>query len=139
VIRTCHWHHRSIGEVSSRYKAEVWAKPDPDGDPDPPYDHGIADGDELLGGLCGTDVERNDEVALWLPEQQALLFGDAMLRRASRELRVCPESWTQPPGGPQRLREILRSLTSLPVKHVLVCHGPLVLGDGEQALRSALD
>jgi glyoxylase-like metal-dependent hydrolase (beta-lactamase superfamily II) len=138
VIRTLHWHQRTIAEVSRRYGAEVWAKPPPEGTPERPYDHPLNDGDELFDGLRAIDVERADEVALWLPDQAALVFGDAMLRRASGELRVCPDSWLQPEGGPARLRAILGGLTELPVEHVLVAHGPLVLGDGRESLRSAL-
>ena len=92
----------------------MWAKPDPEGDPDPAYDHSLVDGDEVFDGWRVTDMERDDEVALWLPEQRALLFGDAMLRRTSGELRPCPESWTQPAGGPERLRAILREQSRPP-------------------------
>ena len=31
VVRTCHWHQRSIDEVVSRYDVPVWARRDPDG------------------------------------------------------------------------------------------------------------
>lgn len=138
VIRTIHWHERSIAEVAQRYGAQVWAKPAPAGVPQPPFDHEIHERDELFDGLRAIGVERADEVALWLPSQRALLFGDAMLRRADGELSVCPDSWLQPDGGPERLREILRGLAELPVEHVLVAHGPLGLGDGQDALRRAL-
>lgn len=138
VLRTCHWHERSVAAVAQRYGAEVWAKAPPQGTPRQAFDHPVQDGDELFDGWRATDVERRDEIALWLPERRALVFGDAMIRRASGELRVCPETWTQPPQGPARLREILRSLLDLPVEHVLVAHGPLVLGDGATALPTAL-
>jgi glyoxylase-like metal-dependent hydrolase (beta-lactamase superfamily II) len=85
------------------------------------------------------DVERADEIALWLPAQRALLFGDAMLRRENGELRVCPASWLQPVGGRPRLTALLQALAALPVEHVLVSHGPLVLGDGPRSLTAATD
>jgi glyoxylase-like metal-dependent hydrolase (beta-lactamase superfamily II) len=138
VIRTIHWHQRSIAEVAQRYGCEVWAKPPPEGVPERSFDRALRDGDELFDGLRVNEVERADEVALWLPEQRALLFGDAMLRRSHGELRVCPDSWLQPDGGPARLRQILSRLAELPAEHVLVAHGPAVLGDGPDALRSAL-
>lgn len=138
IVRTCHWHQRSVAAAAQKYGVEVWAKPPPDGTPHQAFDHALEDGDELFDGWRVTDVERRDEIALWLPQQRALLFGDAMIRRASGELRVCPESWTQPPQGPARLREILTSLLELPVEHVLVAHGPLVLGDGSTALPASL-
>ncbi len=74
----------------------------------------------------------------WLPGPSALIFGDAMLRAERGELRTCPDSWLQPDGGPARLRELLGHLTELPVEHVLVSHGPLVLGDGAAALEAAI-
>ena len=137
VVRTCHWHQRSIDEVVSRYDVPIWARVDPDGQAGQPLDHPVGDRQELFGRLRVIDVERADEVALWLPHQRALVFGDAMIRATAGELRVCPDSWTQPPGGSARLRSLLAELTELPVEHVLVSHGPLVLGDGLESLRRA--
>jgi hypothetical protein len=139
VLRTVHWHQRTVAEVAARYHASVWAKPPPPVDREwPPFDRALHDGEEALDGLQAFDVERGDELALWLPAQEALVFGDAMLRRSSGELRVCPDSWLQPEGGPTRLRALLAQLARLPVKHVLVSHGPLVLGDGAASLRAAI-
>jgi glyoxylase-like metal-dependent hydrolase (beta-lactamase superfamily II) len=138
VVRTCHWHQRSVAEASGRYQAPVWAQPPPQGVPRHPYDNPLQDSHQFVDGITITYVERHDEVSLWLPGPGALFFGDAMLRRANGELRVCPDTWTQPEGGPERLRAILRRLTEYPVEHVLVSHGPLVLGDGAESLRSAL-
>lgn len=137
ILRTCHWHQRSIDDVATRYELDVWAKPDPDGQARYAVDHAVGDGDEPFDGLRVIDVERDDEIALWLPRQRALVFGDAMIRTRAGELRVCPESWTQPEGGRARLRSLLSALSGLPVEHVLVSHGPLVLGDGLASLRSA--
>jgi hypothetical protein len=137
VIRTCHWHERSVADAATRYDTEVSAGSAQVGRVAPPYDHAVSDREELFEGITAFDVERDDEIALWVAPQRALAFGDAMIRRATGELRVCPESWTQPPCGPARLRSLLRGLTELPVEHVLVSHGPLVLGDGERSLRAA--
>jgi hypothetical protein len=137
ILRTCHWHQRSVCEVASRYNAAVWAKQPRDSRVPHAFDHATSDGDELFGKLRVFDVERADEIALWLPRQAALVFGDAMLRTRAGDLRVCPESWTQPEGGPARLRGLLRALTTLPIEHVLVSHGPLVLGGGGASLRTA--
>lgn len=138
IIRTCHWHQRSIAAGAERYRASVWAKPPPEGVPGQPFDTAAEDGKVTGGGIVAHDVERSDEIALWLPEQRALLFGDAMLRRADGGLRSCPDSWTQPEGGSARLRAILRKLSELPVAHVLVSHGPFVTGDGAEAMAAAL-
>jgi glyoxylase-like metal-dependent hydrolase (beta-lactamase superfamily II) len=137
IVRTCHWHQRSIAEASARYGAEVWAGPSHGDHPVPAFDHELADQQELFDRIVVFDMARIDELALWLPTQRALIFGDAMLRRADGELRICPDSWTQPEGGAAWLRQRLRGLTTLPVEHVLVSHGPLSLGDGLESLRAA--
>jgi hypothetical protein len=97
----------------------------------------VAVPDAVFDGLRVIDVERADEIALWLPRQRALVFGDAMIRTREGRLRMCPESWTQPDGGPARLRLLLGKLTALPIEHVLVSHGPLMMGDGLASLRDA--
>lgn len=137
VVRTIHFHQRSVAEAADRYGVDVWARPSGSAALKP-LDRALEDGAELLDGIRAFSMERADEVALWLPGQQALLFGDAMLRSDAGQLRVCPESWTQPEGGPARLRALIGALTRLPVTHVLVCHGPLVMGDGPESLRAAL-
>lgn len=137
VVRTCHWHQRSTADAVSRYEAEVWARAHSDGRVIQPFDHAVNDGEELFDTLRVLNVERADEIALWLPRQRALIFGDAMIRSRAGELRVCPESWTQPEGGHARLRAVLGGLSRLPIEHVLVSHGSLVLGDGRASLRAA--
>jgi Metallo-beta-lactamase superfamily len=137
IVRTCHWHQRSVSDAASRYTAKVWAKPHPDRRARYALDHAISDRDELFDEVRVFEVERADEVAVWLPRQAALVFGDAMIRTRAGDLGVCPETWTQPEGGPARLRALLRALTVLPVEHVLVSHGPLVLGGGGASLRIA--
>lgn len=137
IVRTCHWHQRTIPEAADRYGAEVWARPSTSSETNTAFDHAVGDGDEAFG-MRVIAIERIDEIALWLPAQRALVFGDAMIRRGPGELRICPPSWIQPTGGRERLREVLASLTEMPVEHVLVSHGPLVLSDGPTALRDAL-
>jgi hypothetical protein len=136
-VRTCHWHQRSSAEVAGRYRVEVWAKRHADGRAPYALDHAVSDKDELFDMLRVLDVERADEIALWLPRQAALIFGDAMLRDRAGQLRVCPESWLQPEGGSARLRALLSALTALPAEHVLVSHGSLVLGNGVESLKAA--
>jgi Metallo-beta-lactamase superfamily len=137
IVRTCHWHQRSVSEAAGRYGVEVWAQPGTDGHVPYALDRAMSHRDELFDELRVFDVERADEMAVWLPRQATLVFADAMIRTRAGDLRVCPESWTQPEGGPARLRELLRALTVLPIEHVLVSHGPLVLGGGGASLRTA--
>lgn len=138
IVRTIHWHERSVAQAAERYDAGFWSGPPSDGAELAPIDHSLADGEELWDGIQAFSMERADEVALWLPAPAALLFGDAMLRREGGQLRMCPDSWTQPPAGSARLRELLGSLAQLPLQHVLVAHGPLVLSDGPESLMAAI-
>ncbi len=138
IVRTMHWHERSVAAAAARYGAAVWAMRAPEFEPRYPFDHALRDHAELWDGIQAFFLERDDEIALWLPHQAALLFGDAMIRRDDGELRVCPDSWTQPPGGSERMRTLLGGLGQLPVEHVFVSHGPLVIGDGSASLQSAL-
>jgi len=137
IVRTCHWHQRSVSDAANRYDAEVWAKQYRHGGVPDPFDRAMSDRDEVFDELVVFDVERADEVAVWLPRQAALVFGDAMLRTRAGTLRMWPGSWTQPEGGPAKLRALLRALTVLPIDHVLVSHGPLVLGGGGPSLHDA--
>lgn len=138
IVRTCWWHERSIEAARRRYATDVWARELSEGAPPRHIDHPAGDGDELPGGLQAFTVVRDDEIGLWLPEQRALVFGDVMVRGKNGTLFLCPESWIARAGGHTALRVALQKLLALDVKHVLVSHGPLVLGEGHDALASAL-
>ena len=78
----------------------------------------IRRGDELPGGLRALHDGRGEaETPLWLPEQRALVFADA-LTAPDGELRVWAtpehERWTLP---------ALRAMLELPFEHVIVSHG----------------
>jgi len=78
----------------------------------------IEPGSELPGGLLPLyDGRSRDETPLWLPEQRALVFADA-LTAPDGELRVW---WT--PWHEQRVLPALRDLLELPFELVLVSHG----------------
>jgi hypothetical protein len=139
VVRTLHWHERNVAEAADRYGVSVWAMRSPSGEELQPMDHALQDEAELWDGIRALQMERVDEMALWLPAPGALVFGDAMLRRDTGQLRVCPDSWTQPADGPARLRGVLAGLTRFPIEHVLVSHGPLVLGSGLASLQAAVN
>lgn len=138
IVRPCWWHERSIEAARGRYAADVWARELSEGAPPRHIDHAAVDGDELPGGLQAFTVARDDEIGLWLPEQRALVFGDVMVRAKNGTLLMCPESWIARAGGHAALRMALQKLLAFDVKHVLVSHGPLVLGGGYDALASAL-
>jgi len=138
IIRTTYWHERTIPQARARYGTEVWARPGSSPDQRHPFDRPAPDGTELPGGVRAIDVVRDDEIALWLPDQKALVFGDVMLRDPSGKLSICPESWIARSGGRGRVRQALEPLLELDPEHVLVSHGPLVKGDGPSALAEAL-
>jgi len=75
-------------------------------------------GDELPGGLRALwDGRGQDETPLWLPEQRALVFADA-LAAMEGELRVWHTPWHE-----ERVLPALRAMLELPFERVLVSHG----------------
>jgi hypothetical protein len=138
VVRMLYWHQRSVAEAAHRYGAEVWARPAPSETPARALDRPVRTGQTLPGGLVAYDVARADEIAVWLPSQAALVFGDLLIRHPDGELTLCPDHWIDRFGGAERMRAVLRSLPELGLEHVLVSHGPLVLGDGPAALHRVI-
>ena len=138
VVRTTYWHERSVTLAADRYGAPVLARPAPADAPRRRLDQFAQDGEPLADELLAFHVPRDDEIAVWLPGQRALVFGDVMLRDDAGRLTTCPDSWLSRAAGPAPLRAALRELARLPVEHVLVSHGPLVLGDGDRFM-DALD
>jgi hypothetical protein len=78
----------------------------------------IGEGSELPGGLRVLyDGRGRNETPVWLPEQRALVFADA-LTAPDGELRVW---WT--PWHEKRVLPALRELLELPFELVIVSHG----------------
>jgi len=78
----------------------------------------IYPGSELPGGLIALyDGRGRNETPLWLPEQRALVFADALTERGG-ELRVWSTPWHV-----ERALPALRALLELPFEHVIVSHG----------------
>ena len=83
----------------------------------------IEPGAELPGGLVALyDGRGRNETPLWLPEQRALVFADA-LTAPEGELRVWSTPWHE-----ERALPALRALLELPFEHVIVSHGEPVHG-----------
>jgi hypothetical protein len=79
---------------------------------------GIEPGTELPGGLVALyDGRGRNETPLWLPEQKALVFADALTERDGR-LLVWGTPWHE-----ERVLPALRALLELPFEHVIVSHG----------------
>jgi glyoxylase-like metal-dependent hydrolase (beta-lactamase superfamily II) len=78
----------------------------------------VQPGDELPGGLRALyDGRGRGETPLYLPEQRALVFADA-LTAPGGTLRVWDTPWHE-----ERTLPALRALLELPFDHVLVSHG----------------
>jgi hypothetical protein len=78
----------------------------------------IEPGSELPGGLVALyDGRGRNETPLWLPQQRALVFADALTAPAG-DLRV----WASP-SHEERALPALRALLELPFEHVIVSHG----------------
>ena len=78
----------------------------------------IQPGSDLPGGLAALYDGRNRmETPLWLPEQRALVFADA-LTAPDGELRVWATPWHE-----ERVLPALRALLELPFERVIVSHG----------------
>jgi hypothetical protein len=78
----------------------------------------IGEGSELPGGLVALyDGRGRNETPLWLPEQRALVFADALTERDG-ELVVWGTPWHE-----KRVLPALRELLDLPFEHVIISHG----------------
>ncbi len=79
----------------------------------------VEPGDRLPGGLVALyDGRGRNETPLWLPEQRALVFADALTAQGSGELRVWATPWHA-----ERVLPALRALLELPFERVIVSHG----------------
>jgi glyoxylase-like metal-dependent hydrolase (beta-lactamase superfamily II) len=101
-------------------------------------------GDEGPAGVRAFAIGRpvRGERPLWIPSHHALAFGDAIVTNTDGELRM----WIQDPLNDERAafyRErfapTLQPLFELPLKRVLVTHGPPVLKNAAAALRRAVE
>jgi glyoxylase-like metal-dependent hydrolase (beta-lactamase superfamily II) len=78
----------------------------------------IEPGSQLPGGIVALyDGRGRNETPLWLPEQRALVFADA-LTAPGGELRVWASPWHE-----ERALPALRALLKFPFDHVIVSHG----------------
>jgi hypothetical protein len=112
-------HVRDVDAVVGRYGCRAfgpylfWRNNVPETELEP-----IEPGTELPGGLVALyDGRGRNETPLWLPEQRALVFADALTAPDGR-LRVWATAWHE-----DRTLPALRTLLDLPFEHVIVSHG----------------
>jgi hypothetical protein len=112
-------HIRSVDAFVRRYGVRAFG-------PDLFFRHDIPEteleevwpGKELPGGFVAQyDGRGRMETPLWLPEQRALVFADA-LTAPEGELLVWATPWHE-----KRVLPALRALLDLPFEHVIVSHG----------------
>jgi glyoxylase-like metal-dependent hydrolase (beta-lactamase superfamily II) len=115
VLTTITFHARSRDEVAQRYGAKLGGEPD---------------------GVRTFPAERGDEVAVWLEQPRAIVFGDAIIGDRGGGLRLSP--WSRSDEAREVTRRALRVLLDLPVELVLPSHGEPVLEHGREALAKAL-
>jgi len=112
-------HVRSVDAIVERYEARpfgpslFWRDDIPKTELEP-----IEPGSELPGGFVALyDGRGRNETPLWLPEQRALVFADALTERDGG-LRVWGTPWHE-----ERVLPALRAMLDLPFEHVVVSHG----------------
>ncbi len=116
VLTTIKFHERSRDEVARRYGATLGGEP---------------------AGVRAIPAERADEVALWLEEPRAVVFGDAIIGDRAGGLRPCP--WFRSDEGREITLRALQPLLDLPVELVLPAHGEPVVDGARNALARALE
>jgi glyoxylase-like metal-dependent hydrolase (beta-lactamase superfamily II) len=143
AIVTLHYHRRSAPAAVARYRkradASLWA---PRGSVErlgaDTVDHPFVPGDTLPGGIVAFATAGDDEVVLWLPDQQAIVSGDALLGGIRKPYRICPPSWLADGITRAAVAEALQPLLDLPVELLVPTHGPPVRVDARAALAAAL-
>jgi glyoxylase-like metal-dependent hydrolase (beta-lactamase superfamily II) len=115
VLTTIFFHERSRDAVARRYGARLG-------------------GD--VPGVRAFSAERADEVAYWLEDARAFVFGDAILGDQAGGLRLTP--WARNAEGLERTRKALLKLLDLPAEIALPAHGDPVLANAHEALARAL-
>jgi glyoxylase-like metal-dependent hydrolase (beta-lactamase superfamily II) len=114
-----HDHVRSVDLFVGRYGVHAYG---PDvffaGDAPKTELDWIGEGSELPGGLIALyDGRGRNETPIWLPEQRAVVFADALTERDG-QLVVWGTPWHE-----KRVLPALRELLDLPFEHVIISHG----------------
>jgi hypothetical protein len=126
TVETRIWGHPAVGK---RFK-----------DPLTPLEH--IDAGAPAGPLAralAIGRPRRSETPLYFPALRALAFGDAVVGMPDGSLRIWVEGRVEPTWYNERFLPTLQPLLDLDVAHVLVTHGPAVIGDARHALRAALE
>jgi hypothetical protein len=81
----------------------------------------FAAGAKLPGGILVQPAVEENDLVLWMPAHQALVFGDVLIDRGNG-LEI-PTTWTPKDVSKDERIALLRPLLELPVELVLPTHG----------------
>ena len=131
VLLTAPWHARDAASVAARYGTVVWAHPE--GRERLPFETRsgpLPDGVDTFapGGV------REGDIAFLIRPHRALVVAEFFMG-VEDGLRVCPSPALRDRAA---FEASLRSLLEWPIDHVLVSHGPPVIGDGRLRIDEAL-
>ncbi|HKY12716.1 MAG TPA: MBL fold metallo-hydrolase [Gaiellaceae bacterium] len=125
ILITILWHVRSSPEILDRYEgASLWAHE--------PAAEWIGErvrvtntfrpGDDLPGGVEAVPMRRIEEVAYRLPDHDAVVVGDTILRHGDRA-ELCPPTWVRQSETFDAAREAGRGLMTRRPSRLLLTHG----------------
>jgi glyoxylase-like metal-dependent hydrolase (beta-lactamase superfamily II) len=125
ILITILWHVRSSPEILDRYKgASLWAH-------EPAAEwigervrvtNTFTPGDDLPGGVEAVPMRRIEEVAYRLPDHDAVVVGDTILRHGDRA-ELCPPTWVRQSETLDAAREAGRGLMTWRPSRLLLTHG----------------
>ena len=125
ILITIFWHVRSSQEILDRYDgATLWAH-------EPAKEwigerarvtHSFRPGDELPGKVEAIPMRRIEEVAYLLPEHDAVVVGDTILRHGDRA-ELCPPTWKREAEDFAAAEEAVRGLVERAPGRLLLTHG----------------
>jgi len=147
LLITIPYHTRSAERLWWRWhatvKTRIWGHPLVSkrfADPGTPLEQ--IDVNAPLGPLArafAIGKPRRSETPLYFPSRRALAFGDTVVGMPDGGLRIWVQGSVNPAWYGERFLPTLEPLAALDVADVLVTHGPAVIGDGQRALRAALE
>jgi glyoxylase-like metal-dependent hydrolase (beta-lactamase superfamily II) len=125
ILITIFWHVRSSQQILERYDgASLWAHE--------PASEWIAErapvtktflpGDDLPGGVEAIPMRRIEEIAYLLPDHNAVVIGDTVLRHGDRA-ELCPPTWVRKSETFAPAEEAARELVARAPDRLLLTHG----------------
>jgi glyoxylase-like metal-dependent hydrolase (beta-lactamase superfamily II) len=125
ILITIFWHVRSSQQVLERYDgSSLWAH-------EPAAEwigertrvtHTFNPGDDLPGGVQAIPMRRIEEIAYLLPEHNAVVIGDTILRHGDRA-ELCPPTWVRKSETFAPAEEAVRGLVARAPDRLLLTHG----------------